>query len=336
MSIVRKLVSQDKIRFVDSSGETDLDLAYITQRIIAMGFPSSGVAATYRNPSKMVADYFDNAHPGHYKIINLAEQPYDQSKFSGPIEHFPFPDHHAPPIPLMLKIIKSATDWLNADPKNIVAVHCLAGMGRTGTVISGIMLFMGLHKTAEEALQHFMNIRTGGDRGVKNPCQIRYVRYAEELLKQAKEGGYDIYECPKAPTRRLNSITFQNMYHKGKSIYFTIQNGEWDIIYNTAWVVDPNDYSNTDFQFDVGIDITGDFTLNVYEVKKSMLSNSAQIKLYFTMSTLFLTGDSIIIPRNLIDGTVKDKEFEKYPAEFQIIMEFQSAKDFNTVQCLEY
>ncbi|EAY16009.1 phosphatidylinositol-3,4,5-trisphosphate 3-phosphatase, putative [Trichomonas vaginalis G3] len=336
MSIVRKLVSQNKIRFVDSQGETDLDLAYITQRIIAMGFPSSGIAATYRNPQTAVAEYFDTTHPGHYKIFNLAEEPYDQSKFSGPIEHCPFPDHHSPPIPLMLSILKHATEWLDADKQNVVAIHCIAGMGRTGTIISSLMLFLGIHEKAEDSLSHFANVRTGGQVGVKNPCQLRYVKYAEELLRMANEGGYDKFKCPELPERKLKTITFQNMYTKPKNIYITIQNSEWDVIYNSAWVLDPTDKASKEFSYDLGVNIKGDFIMNVYEVKKGLVSSSAKCKLYFTMTTLFIHDDTIIVPRNLIDGTDKDKNFEKYTPDFQVIFEFQSTGEFNKVHCLEY
>jgi hypothetical protein len=44
---VRQQVSGKRIRWKD--GEFDLDLTYITNQIIAMGFPADGVEATYRN-----------------------------------------------------------------------------------------------------------------------------------------------------------------------------------------------------------------------------------------------------------------------------------------------
>ena len=44
---IRTLVSKDKQRFIDS--DFNLDLTYITGRIVAMSFPSSGFEKTYRN-----------------------------------------------------------------------------------------------------------------------------------------------------------------------------------------------------------------------------------------------------------------------------------------------
>jgi phosphatidylinositol-3,4,5-trisphosphate 3-phosphatase/dual-specificity protein phosphatase PTEN len=49
MNYLRKLVSGKRRRFQD--GQYDLDITYITPRVIAMSFPASGVVETaYRNP----------------------------------------------------------------------------------------------------------------------------------------------------------------------------------------------------------------------------------------------------------------------------------------------
>jgi hypothetical protein len=46
-SIIKTLVSKNKRRFLDA--EYDLDLFYVTPRIIAMGFPSDSVEGLFRN-----------------------------------------------------------------------------------------------------------------------------------------------------------------------------------------------------------------------------------------------------------------------------------------------
>jgi phosphatidylinositol-3,4,5-trisphosphate 3-phosphatase/dual-specificity protein phosphatase PTEN len=73
-SVVRKLVSKKKKRFVDEKNGFNLDLTYITPRIIAMGFPSTGIEAVYRNPMPEVQRFFKTRHEGHYKIINLCSE----------------------------------------------------------------------------------------------------------------------------------------------------------------------------------------------------------------------------------------------------------------------
>ena len=46
----------------------NLDLAYITDRIIAMGYPSSGMEACYRNPRAQVRKFLGHFHPGQVKL----------------------------------------------------------------------------------------------------------------------------------------------------------------------------------------------------------------------------------------------------------------------------
>ena len=45
---VRKLVSGKRVRFEEEG--VNLDLTYITSRVIAMSYPSSGFESMYRNP----------------------------------------------------------------------------------------------------------------------------------------------------------------------------------------------------------------------------------------------------------------------------------------------
>lgn len=52
MNYLRKLVSGKRRRFQDT--QYDLDMTYITPRVIAMSFPSSGMESTYRNPISKV------------------------------------------------------------------------------------------------------------------------------------------------------------------------------------------------------------------------------------------------------------------------------------------
>jgi hypothetical protein len=56
MDGIRKLVSGKRRRYVEDG--QSLDLTYITDRIIAMSYPSSGFESMYRNPIEKVTKVF--------------------------------------------------------------------------------------------------------------------------------------------------------------------------------------------------------------------------------------------------------------------------------------
>lgn len=82
---------------------------------------------------------------------------------------------------------KDVDAWLAADPKNVIAVHCKAGKGRTGCMIAAYLVHSrfeidGVPVTSELALKHFGEIRTSNGKGVTIPSQMRYVHYYEQQL----------------------------------------------------------------------------------------------------------------------------------------------------------
>ena len=154
--------------------------------MIAMGFPSSGTEAVFRNPANQVRAFIEKYHAGHCKVYNLCiEKKYDASILGLPnhlVEQHGCFDHNPAPLICVLPFCESARRWLEADPKNVVAVHCKAGKGRTGMMLSALMVYMKEHPDSTRALELFGKMRTKNSKGVTIPSQKRYVGYAEQLL----------------------------------------------------------------------------------------------------------------------------------------------------------
>eukprot|EP00808_Paulinella_micropora_P027662 g78844.t1 len=189
-NMVRHKVSQKKYRFCEEG--FDLDLTYITDNLIAMGYPSENIHGVYRNHLRDVQRFFSTRHKDSFMIFNLcSERDYDAARFGGRKKRFPFEDHNAPPFLLLEEFCRDAEQDLKSG--NVVAVHCKAGKGRTGTVIACLVQHIGIQPTAREALDWFGTQRTSNGEGVTIPSQRRYVHYYQQLLKKRKEAGYGVH-----------------------------------------------------------------------------------------------------------------------------------------------
>lgn len=205
----RRLVSQNKNRHVEDG--FDLDLTYLTEQIICMGLPASGAEAVYRNPIEQVVRFLELHHSGHYKVFNLCnERSYDISLFGDACASFPFDDHGAPPLDLIIAFCSSAKSWLIGGMQNVVAVHCKAGKGRTGLMSSALVLHLGYQKTAAEAIAFYNNRRTRDGKGLTVPSQRRYVGYyARVLAGEAHTGVHRMLESIAligAPAKRARLV----------------------------------------------------------------------------------------------------------------------------------
>ncbi|KAI9905160.1 hypothetical protein PsorP6_013808 [Peronosclerospora sorghi] len=176
-----------------STGDVNLDLlnfSYVTENIVAMGFPNMNMGTNRTllkdNPIDLVATYLNGKHDGHYMIWNLSEETYDVSYFDNQVLEFKFPGHPAPPLGLMFKICSSIESWLQADDKNLAAVHCLTGKGRTGSVIACYLAWVGQFSNAMESLEFVAEKRQTSVEKLTIPSQRRYIQYFNNVMEGVK------------------------------------------------------------------------------------------------------------------------------------------------------
>ena len=172
--------------------EFDLDLCYVTQRVIAMSLPSTGVERYFRNPVRDVAAFMDAHHAGHYMLFDLClERAYDAVLFGGRVTHYKFQDHGVPTISNMFRLCRGVDEWLERHSDNVVAVHCKGGKGRTGTMVCAWLLFKYSDATPKEAIDLFALMRTNHSasqmyQGIETYSQRRYVEYFHRFLRDPK------------------------------------------------------------------------------------------------------------------------------------------------------
>ncbi|KAL1739279.1 hypothetical protein HDZ31DRAFT_69101 [Schizophyllum fasciatum] len=150
---VRRLVSGNKARFKDKKLDVELDLVYLTDQVIIMGYPASGVEGWYRNPREDVKKFLEHRHGKNYWIFNfcpLRENSYDASYFDNRVSRFPFPDHHAPPLAIMPLVAREIRAWLDGSKERVAVLHCKAGKGRSGTMACSYLLTLHKDPSAPE------------------------------------------------------------------------------------------------------------------------------------------------------------------------------------------
>ena len=181
MNYIRTLVSGKKNRYIDEN--YNLDLTYITPRIIAMAFPASGIKTIYRNKLEDVSNFLNEKHSNHFMILNLSGNKYDSVKFNGCVIDFDqWLDHHAPPIELLFILVEKMHGFLEYDIENVVVVNCNAGKGRTGTLICCYLLYSGMFHNIQDAFDYYSLKRFSEGFGVTHASQKRYVSYFFQVL----------------------------------------------------------------------------------------------------------------------------------------------------------
>ena len=315
-NIVKSLVSKKKNRFCYD--DFDLDLTYITTRIIAMGLPSSSLEGLYRNSKDDVLKFFNTRHPSHYKVYNLCEEKnYPENTFYKQ-GYFPFKDHEAPPLNLIRPFCEDAKQFLDEDEKNIIAVHCKAGKGRTGTFICCLLIYMNVFDNSDECLQYYGMMRVENGKGVTIPSQIRYVNYFEKILK--KNMKHPISFVKKCITK-IKMFTLP-MFHKVYTPSFIIENNGNKYNYGKKKaIVEGEDFnSEVDFIIENGFNVEGDVYVAFF--RTHVLGTKEKI-FKFWFNTNFVPENNIYeFNKKSLDKACKDKKHKYYKPGFKIEVHF--------------
>lgn len=191
----------------------NLDLTYITDRIIAMSAPAFGGHTAFRNDIHIVSRFLSQRHYGKFFIFNLCDTynssdgvmgNYHPQLLFNQVQRIPFEDHAPPLLSELVFMCQESCAWMARDRQNTIAVHCKGGKGRTGVMIAALLLWTGHRRCALDALELFTYRRTQDynpedgldedmedgvgrrnvkhNQGVQGPSQLRYVYYLEAVL----------------------------------------------------------------------------------------------------------------------------------------------------------
>ncbi|XP_072268057.1 tensin-3 [Pyxicephalus adspersus] len=164
--------------------EGELDLTFITERIISVSFSSKCSNETYLQNLQEVTQMLKLKHGDNYLVLNISEKSCELSRLNTKVMDMGWPELHAPPLDKMCSICKAMESWMNSDPLHVVVIHCRGGKGRIGVVISSYMHFTNVSLGADQALDRFAMKKFFDDKVsvLMHPSQKRYVRFLNELL----------------------------------------------------------------------------------------------------------------------------------------------------------
>jgi phosphatidylinositol-3,4,5-trisphosphate 3-phosphatase/dual-specificity protein phosphatase PTEN len=322
---IRKIVSKKKIRF-EFEG-FDLDLTYITDKIIAMGYPADNIEKIYRNPLEEVNRFFAKRHNNRYKVYNLcAERVYPLNTFQAQA-YFPFEDHEAPNIDMILPFCEDVHKWLSAHPQNIVAIHCKAGKGRTGLMICCYLIYLNFLGSAEQALKYYGLMRTSNGKGVTIQSQIRYTEFFEEIVKRRIP--YPL-NSSKLQLKKIkfNTVPNFNLLCSGCTPYFEIRNDNYSYSHkdNIGSLIDYSLLDKIEFSLPE-VFLKGDFQVVFHNDR--LIGSVKMFKFWF--NTYFVPSNGVIVmKKKYLDLKQKDHKSLFLSEDFKVELVFDMGNSVYT------
>lgn len=353
MKALRAAVSGSRVRFMQDG--FDLDLTYITPKLIAMGYPASGVEKTYRNDINEVANFLNSRHPYSYRVYNLSERSYDYNKFEGRVNECGFPDHHPPPLQLLLDIINDMIEWVAKSSKHVLVVHCLAGKGRTGIVCSCFLLLIGyygsvfklrkeheLRELANSSIRDFWSAR---GQGVRFPSQALYIYYFLKVLRRMGRMPTQIPPLRPAKKMLLQRIVlhgvpdFDAPPRGGCTPFLQVlpapsQHYQPQLLYNSSWQSPKFETYLADpfgsIMFEVNVEVQGDVLVRCFHANTTNILGKRMIKMFhFTFNTDFFHNHSNLyrLPKVEVDEATGNP---RYPDNFQLFCHVEMLDEHGT------
>ncbi|KAK7893197.1 hypothetical protein WMY93_022349 [Mugilogobius chulae] len=286
----------------------EVDLVYITERIISVSFPASAEERSYNNHLKEVASMLRSKHGEHYLVLNLSERRNDLIKLNHKVLEFGWPDHHAPALDKICSMCKAIDTWLNGDPHNVVVLHNKGNRGRTGVVVAAYMHYSNISASADQALDRFAMRRFYEDKAlpVGQPSQIRYVRYFNGLLS----GHIKINNKPLF-LHHVIMHGIPNFESKGGcrpflKIYQAMQPVYTSGIYN----VQGDSNTSICITIEPGLLLKGDILLKCYHKRFRNPTRDVVFRVQFHTCAIHDLG--VVFGKSELDETFKDDRFPEY------------------------
>ncbi|KAK9879482.1 hypothetical protein WA026_006551 [Henosepilachna vigintioctopunctata] len=161
-----------------------MDLSYVTERIIAIWFPSSSTSHSYRQGQKQASHMLRHKHGNNYMVFNLTEPKRVLKNEHKHVQEVGWARNLAPPLENLCSICKEIETWLSADEHRIAVLHAKGNKDKLGVIVAAYMNYSSICGNAEQALDRF-SMRKFLEENIGSislPSNKRYVDYFSGLL----------------------------------------------------------------------------------------------------------------------------------------------------------
>lgn len=234
-------------------------------------------------------------------------------------------DHHSPPLVVLIEVITSMHEFLQADPANVVGVHCKAGRGRTGTVIASYLLYSKDFDSARDAIDFFNIRRSSTGRGVEGPSQTRSVQYIGLWMRETVSNAL-VFKPPTFLLKRIIMFPVPKLgLRKSCEPYIEVwQNAQISEELGPTWNSADTKRYHAESSIYMGLEvprvgISGDIKVRVFN--KSLLAKSQLFGFYFHTSMIPSDESYIDLKIDELDGELTNNT--GFAPEFRIRLLFE-------------
>ncbi|XP_050668220.1 cyclin-G-associated kinase isoform X2 [Leptidea sinapis] len=167
-----------------SIARADLDISYITSRVIVMSYPSDLLESAYKtNHIDDVRLYLESHIPGGKYCVYTAHEAkarFPRRQLVTDTSLWPSDDHRAPLLPPYYSLLQHMYQYLCGDDKSVLVIACPDGKSRSAMLLCGLLLYAKLVTVPEDALQIFAVKRMPIN---MSPSQLRYLYYLHNIVR---------------------------------------------------------------------------------------------------------------------------------------------------------
>uniref|UniRef100_A0A3B3Q2K6 Auxilin n=1 Tax=Paramormyrops kingsleyae TaxID=1676925 RepID=A0A3B3Q2K6_9TELE len=302
----------------------ELDISYVTSRVIVMSYPPEAMEAGYRNHIEDVRSFLDSRHTDHYTVFNLSPRSYRGARFSNRVSECNWPARHAPSLHNLFAVCKNMHHWLRQNPKNVCVITCTEGRAPPGVLVCAMFCFCHLFNNPVPAMQLFGAKKPGAGLW---PSHKQYVGYMCSMVS----------ENPKLPHCKplvIKAVTMApvpcfNKQRTGCRPYCDVLVGDTKT-FSTAQDYErmrENRVQEGKVVFPLGVNVHGDVVVSVFHMRSTIgdrlqgtVTNTQIFQIQF--HTGFISPGTTVLKFTKPELDACDSP-EKYPQLFHVVLDIE-------------